>query len=94
MLGFDNVLAPALDGLLQKAIDQGSRSPLLTFSSWRLCFFGLALIQVMRFRPEGLLPSRTGMEPAGEGVPGEEARSASEGWGARVQEPACEAGGN
>jgi branched-chain amino acid transport system permease protein len=30
---------------------------MLTFSNWRLMVFGLALIFVMRFRPEGLLPS-------------------------------------
>ena len=26
-------------------------------SGWRLCIFGLALILMMRFRPEGLLPA-------------------------------------
>ena len=30
---------------------------LLTFNNWRLIFFGLALVLMMRFRPEGLLPS-------------------------------------
>jgi branched-chain amino acid transport system permease protein len=30
---------------------------MLTFTNWRLMVFGLALIFVMRFRPEGLLPS-------------------------------------
>jgi branched-chain amino acid transport system permease protein len=29
------------------------------FSDYRLLFYGVALILVMRFRPEGLLPSRT-----------------------------------
>ena len=28
------------------------------FSAYRLLFYGIALIAVMRFRPEGLLPSR------------------------------------
>ena len=32
-------------------------NPLLKFSNWRLLIFGLALILMMRFRPEGLLPS-------------------------------------
>jgi branched-chain amino acid transport system permease protein len=30
----------------------------LTFSNWKLMIFGLALIVTVRFRPEGLLPSR------------------------------------
>ncbi len=30
---------------------------LLTFSNWKLMIFGLALVLVMRLRPEGLLPS-------------------------------------
>jgi branched-chain amino acid transport system permease protein len=29
----------------------------LTFSNWKLMIFGLALVLMMRFRPEGLLPS-------------------------------------
>jgi branched-chain amino acid transport system permease protein len=56
LLGFDNVVAPTVDGLLQKAVGASS-NPLLTFSNWRLCLFGLALILVMRFRPAGLLPA-------------------------------------
>ncbi len=55
LLGFDNILAPTVDGLLQKVVGPSS-SALLTFSNWRLCIFGLALILVMRFRPAGLLP--------------------------------------
>ena len=57
LLGFDNVLAPILDGLTQRVFG-ASNNPLLTFSNWRLCIFGLALILVMRFRPEGLWPAR------------------------------------
>jgi branched-chain amino acid transport system permease protein len=30
---------------------------MLTFSNWKLMIFGLALVLMMRFRPEGLLPS-------------------------------------
>ena len=29
-----------------------------SFSGWRLAIFGLALVLVMRYRPEGLVPSR------------------------------------
>jgi branched-chain amino acid transport system permease protein len=30
----------------------------LSFSGWRLAIFGVALVLVMRYRPEGLIPSR------------------------------------
>jgi branched-chain amino acid transport system permease protein len=43
---------PGDDSLVEKA------QTLLTFSNWKLMIFGLALIIVVRFRPEGLLPSR------------------------------------
>lgn len=56
LLGFDNVIAPMLDGLMQRHFG-AANNPLLTFSNWRLCIFGLALILVMRFRPGGLLPA-------------------------------------
>jgi branched-chain amino acid transport system permease protein len=58
LIGFDNVAAPALDGFLQRANINPGGSAWLTFSNWKLMIFGLALILMMRFRPEGLLPSR------------------------------------
>jgi len=58
LIGFDNVFAPALDGLMQRANINPSGSAWLTFSNWKLMIFGLALIVMMRFRPEGLLPNR------------------------------------
>jgi branched-chain amino acid transport system permease protein len=58
LIGFDNVVAPVLDGLIQGANINPSGNPLLTFSNWKLLIFGVALIVMMRFRPEGLLPSR------------------------------------
>ena len=58
LIGFDNVVAPILDGMIQSADINPSGNPLLTFSNWKLMIFGLALILMMRFRPEGLLPSR------------------------------------
>lgn len=54
LIGFDNVVAPALDGFIQRS---GVGAGWLTFSNWKLMIFGLALILIMRFRPEGLLPS-------------------------------------
>jgi len=57
LIGFDNVLAPVLDSLIQAANINPTNSPLLSFSSWKLMIFGLALVLMMRYRPEGLLPS-------------------------------------
>jgi branched-chain amino acid transport system permease protein len=57
LIGFDNVVAPVLDGMLQAANVNPTNNPLLTFSNWKLMIFGLALVFMMRFRPEGLLPS-------------------------------------
>jgi branched-chain amino acid transport system permease protein len=76
LIGFDNVVAPILDGFIQRADINPQGNPLLTFSNWKLAIFGLALILMMRFRPEGLLPSQQveaeltskappGMAPAG-----------------------------
>jgi branched-chain amino acid transport system permease protein len=57
LIGFDSVLAPALDRYLQSLDINPKGWALLTFSNWRLMIFGLALIVMMRIRPEGLLPS-------------------------------------
>jgi branched-chain amino acid transport system permease protein len=58
LIGFDNVAAPVLDGLIQAADINPQGNRFLTFSNWKLMIFGLALILMMRFRREGLLPSR------------------------------------
>lgn len=57
LVGFDNILAPWLDDLAQQYDINPRGHVLLTFSNWRLMIFGLALILMMRFRPEGLLPT-------------------------------------
>ena len=57
LVGFDNVVAPVLDGLIQAAQINTSGNRFLTFSNWKLMIFGLALVLMVRFRPEGLLPS-------------------------------------
>jgi branched-chain amino acid transport system permease protein len=67
LIGFDNVLAPTVDGLLQKSGINASGSAFLTFSNWRFLIFGLALILMMRFRPEGLWPAgRTSRKEGGQ----------------------------
>ncbi len=58
LVGFDTVLAPWADSLIQQLDINPSGSSLLSFSGWRLAVFGTALVLVMRFRPEGLVPSR------------------------------------
>jgi branched-chain amino acid transport system permease protein len=58
LVGFDTVLAPWADSLIQQLNINPSGSSLLSFSGWRLAIFGIALVLVMRYRPEGLIPSR------------------------------------
>lgn len=62
LIGYDQVLTPVLDNEFQKEWFQGMfpesmrGKQYLKVSGWRLGIFGLALILMMRFRPEGLLP--------------------------------------
>lgn len=58
LVGFDTMLIPAADSLIQQASGVADRSSLLSLASWRLAIFGLALVLVMRYRPAGLIPSR------------------------------------
>jgi branched-chain amino acid transport system permease protein len=59
LVGFDNILSPILDNAIQvNLMSPDSESRIYkTFTGWRLIVFGLALILMMRFRPEGLIPS-------------------------------------
>jgi branched-chain amino acid transport system permease protein len=52
LLGYDNLLTPLLDGWIQKP------GRTFKFSDVKLVIFGLALILMMRFRPEGIFPAR------------------------------------
>ena len=52
LMGYEVILTPRLDEWVQKA---GSD---FRFTDIKLIIFGLALILMMRFRPEGILPSR------------------------------------
>ena len=65
LLGFDNILSPLINSWLQSLLQSAGdlqNSPIaerfLSFSNWRLMVFGLALVAMMRFRPEGLWPSK------------------------------------
>lgn len=57
LVGFDNILTPIIDGYIQQQFPNAGGKIFLTFTGWRLAVFGLALILMMRFRPEGLFPS-------------------------------------
>jgi len=57
LLTFDNVVSPLLTNLLQKQLGGGSGHVLASFTNWRWLIFGLALVLMMRLRPEGLWPS-------------------------------------
>jgi branched-chain amino acid transport system permease protein len=59
LMGFDRILSNEIDQWLQDRL-AGTRlagSDWFEFTSWRMMLFGLALIVMMRFRPEGLWPS-------------------------------------
>jgi branched-chain amino acid transport system permease protein len=58
ILGFDNLLAPWLDSLVQSWQTAGVDNRLLVFSNWRMLVFGVLLIALMRFRPAGLFPGK------------------------------------
>ncbi|HLY73452.1 MAG TPA: branched-chain amino acid ABC transporter permease [Planctomycetota bacterium] len=58
LMGYDNILTPAIDEWVQKS---GSE---IRFSTFKLVVFGLALVLMMRFRPEGFFPSRRAEEDA------------------------------
>ncbi|HKA05952.1 MAG TPA: branched-chain amino acid ABC transporter permease, partial [Gemmataceae bacterium] len=59
VIGFDEILSPIMDSYIQRSVGQAGPE-YLRFSGWRLAVFGLALILVMRFRPEGIVPARRG----------------------------------
>lgn len=58
LVGYDQILTPLLDNWLQAQKINPNGREYLKVSGWRLFIFGLALIVMMRFRPEGLLPAR------------------------------------
>lgn len=54
VVGYDNIFADVADRKLQKYL--ASDSPFLKFGFWKMAAFGLVLVLVMRFRPQGLVP--------------------------------------
>jgi branched-chain amino acid transport system permease protein len=58
LIGYDAIVTRELDNWLQQGPLRDVDNPLLRFTTWKLLIFGLVLILMMRFRPEGLWPSK------------------------------------
>jgi len=56
MAGFNSIVLVKLSAML--ASDTGASSVFTSPGNWKYFVFGLALILTMRFRPQGILPSR------------------------------------
>jgi branched-chain amino acid transport system permease protein len=56
IMGFDIALKKITEGLQQAGIT-GTGNVIMTPSNWKYLLFGLALVLMMRFRPEGIFPS-------------------------------------
>ncbi|MBY0456777.1 MAG: branched-chain amino acid ABC transporter permease, partial [Gemmataceae bacterium] len=56
LMGFDRIATNALDNWLQEEFEISGGKPFQKVSGWKLMIFGVVLIVMMRFRPEGLLP--------------------------------------
>ena len=54
LMGYDNILTTRIDQWLQESRPDST----FRFSDIKLIIFGLVLVLMMRFRPEGLVPSR------------------------------------
>ena len=57
MVGFNSILLVKISEALARMGVQSSGSVFLSPSNWKFLIFGLALVLMMRFRPEGLLSS-------------------------------------
>jgi branched-chain amino acid transport system permease protein len=57
LIGYDTILVPIVDGWVQETGLADRFGGVLQISRWNLMLFGLVLVLMMRFRPEGLLPS-------------------------------------
>jgi branched-chain amino acid transport system permease protein len=58
LLTFDSVLSPLLTTLIQKQVGSDNTNVLASFTNWKWILFGGALVLMMRYRPEGLWPSK------------------------------------
>lgn len=58
LIGFDSVLSPAIGNLIVKTWPRAADSFFLTPSNYRWIIYGVLLVVMMRYRPEGLIPSK------------------------------------
>lgn len=58
MIGFNSIVLVKMTGLLTEKGWVSSSNILLIPNNWKFFLFGLALVLMMRFKPEGLFPSR------------------------------------
>jgi len=82
LIGYDQVLTPLLDNWLQAQKVNPQGKEYLKVSGWRLFIFGVALIIMMRFRPEGVLPAarqKRELHPEADEAAGEKAAKAEAG---------------
>ncbi len=56
--GFNAIVVDKLANLIGQGAGGGVRNPLLSPTNWKYLIYGLVLVLMMRYRPEGLLPSR------------------------------------
>ncbi len=55
LMGFDRIITNILDNMIQDQLGSSAKE-YMKVSAWKLMIFGMVLILMMRFRPEGLLP--------------------------------------
>lgn len=58
MVGFNSILLSAISQYLSSIGLESTDNVFLSPNNWKYSIFGLALILMMRYRPEGFLPSR------------------------------------
>lgn len=58
MVGFNSILLVKIAAGLERLGLSGTETVFASPSNWKFLVFGLALVIMMRYRPEGLLPSR------------------------------------
>ncbi|RIK99958.1 MAG: branched-chain amino acid ABC transporter permease, partial [Proteobacteria bacterium] len=58
MVGFNSIVLVKISDMLARMGFVGTGNVFLSPNNWKYLIFGLALVLMMRFRPEGFLPSK------------------------------------
>jgi branched-chain amino acid transport system permease protein len=69
IMGFDIALKKITEAMQRHGLATGGESVLLTPTNWKYLIFGLALVLMMRFKPEGIFPSSRIRAEMHEGAP-------------------------